>query len=325
VVKTPDNLTVKRALAQNYYNNRDWSRLDGALAELLRQNSRDGDLLLMRAHMLVEQGQFVQAQAPLDQYAPINSANRLYLFLRARVQNEGYHDRDAALNYLRSMLNSPAVNDEISVYTVKLLMDSSRAADQEEGRELLYRLLNAASPSRAIIETAFQDAVKRQAWEEAEPYLGQLRDGSADYLLNAYLVKQGLGKYSEALAFAREIYQRDSANEYASLAYTAALIDTGQLDDASALIERRLAELSGGSAKSQYYYLRSRIRQDELSIEDLHASLFEDPRNLSALISLFEQYHRAQDKSRAGYYLKQALALSPNNQRLQPDKPVYGH
>jgi hypothetical protein len=90
------------------------------------------------------------------------------------------------------------------------------------------------------------------------------------------------------------------------------------------MIEGRLASLPGGSLKSRYYYLRSRIRSgDESIMNDLRSSLFEDPRNLDALIAMFEIYHRRRDERRAVYYLKQALALSPDHPQLQRYQSEY--
>ena len=165
VVRFPDSLQVKRQLALAYYNSGDWSRAEAAVAEILQRNSRDGEFVLMRAHILVEQGQFLQAQAPLDIYSAINPNNRLYLFLRARVQAEGFHNRDAALNYLRAILrsapgtNSGAFDIESSVYAARLLLESPRSEDQNEGRNLLRRLLDVPSPSLEVIALALDEAV----------------------------------------------------------------------------------------------------------------------------------------------------------------------
>ncbi|MDR3167088.1 MAG: tetratricopeptide repeat protein, partial [Treponema sp.] len=125
-IRYPDNMTVKRQLARAYYRSGDWSRAESAVAEVLQRDSRNGEFILMRARALVEQGQFLQAQAPLDIYATINPNDRLYLFLRARVQAEGYRNRDAALTYLRSLLRSAAVDDEALIYAVRLLLESAR-------------------------------------------------------------------------------------------------------------------------------------------------------------------------------------------------------
>jgi Tfp pilus assembly protein PilF len=58
-------------------------------------------------------------------------------------------------------------------------------------------------------------------------------------------------------------------------------------------------------------------------MNDLRSSLFEDPRNLSALIAMFDIYHRRRDDRRAVYYLKQALSLAPDNPQLRRYETEY--
>jgi Tfp pilus assembly protein PilF len=326
VIRYPDNGTVKRQLAVAYYNNRDWSRAEPAIAEILQRDSRDGQFILMRAHILVEQGQFLQAQAPLDLYGTLDSNNRLYLFLRARVQAEGYRNRDAALSYLRSILRNREDDEEAAVYAARLLMESGRSEDQAEGRGLLQRLLRTEIPSLLVVNLALQDAVRREAWREAQTYLDRLlrERRSPQDLLNAYRVERGLGNNAAALAAARELYERDPSNDEGCIAYISALIDTGRQDEAGRMVETRLAGLAGGSTKSRYFYLRSRLRTGEEAVmNDLRSSLFEDPRNLDALIAMFEIYQRRKDERRAVYYLKQALALAPDNPLLRRYETEY--
>jgi tetratricopeptide (TPR) repeat protein len=326
VIRYPDNMAVKRQLAIAYYQNRDWSRAEPAIAEILQRNSRDGEFVLMRAHIMVEQGLFLQAQAPLDLYSSINANNPLYLFLRARVQAEGYRNRDAALNYLRSILRSFPSDEEVAIYAIRLLLESPRPEDHAEGRELLRRLLASAAPSLPVEALALQDAVRRENWREAQSYLTRLLEErrSSQDLMNAYTVERGLGNNARALSYARELYERDTSSDEGITAYISALIDTGRQDEAGRMIESRLAGLPGGTVKSRYYYLRSRIRTGEEPVmNDLRSSLFEDPRNLSALIAMFEIYHRRRDERRAVYYLKQALALAPNNPQLRRYETEY--
>ena len=341
VLRFPDNFQVKRQLALSYYRSGDWSRAEAAVAEILQRDTRDGEFVLMRAHILVEQGQFLQAQAPLDIYATINPTNRLYLFLRARVQAEGYQNRDAALNYLRSIMRSSAAgggsasgggfaagggSDEAAVYAAKLLMESSRTEDQAEGRELLRRLLAVSVPPLEVIALALDDVINREAWREGRPYITRLleeRRSSRD-LFAAYTLEKGQGNNAAALSFARELYERDRTNEDGAFAYISALIDTGRQNEAASMIESRLNGMGGGVLKSRYYFLRSRTRlNEESAMNDLRSSLFEDPRNLNALIAMFEIYHRRRDERRAVYYLKQALALAPDNPRLKRYEAEY--
>ena len=327
-IRFPDNFDVKRRLAIAYYQNGDWSRAEPAIAEILQRDSRDGEFILMRAHVLVEQGQYTQAQAPLDVYASINPNNRLYLYLRARIQFEGFRNRDAALNYLRSLLrNSPVlIDDEASVYAARLLMESSRESDQAEGRNLLQQLLNSPNPSLTLITLALSDAIRSEDWVTARDYMNLLlsRRRSSQDLLNAYTVEKGQGNNAAALSYARELYERDPGSEEGVFAYITALIDTGRSAEAAGMIESRLKNAASGVSKSRYYFLRSMTQKNEdTAMNDLRSSLFEDPRNLNALIAMFEIYHRRKDERRAVYYLKQALALSPDNPRLKRYETEY--
>jgi predicted Zn-dependent protease len=319
VLSFPDNAAVKRQLAIAYYRQENWSRAQNAIAEGLQQNPRDGELLLMQAHVLVEQGRFLPAQRPLDQYASINAQDPFYLFLRARVQAEGLGNRDAALNYLRSLIRSNSPPAGSLVYTTRLLLESPREEDRNEGRALLKRLME-GNPPADVVRMAVRDSVNRQDWQAAKDYLAPLlRENPQNQdILNAYTIERGLGNNAAALSYARELYDRNPADDEGAAAYISALIETGRQAEAGRLIESRLASAAGDTQKSRYYYLRSRIRNsDDQIIADLRASLFADPRNLSSMIAMFEFYHfRRPEKARALIYLRQALALDPANPQL---------
>jgi tetratricopeptide (TPR) repeat protein len=326
VISYPDSLHLKKLLAVTYYENREWSRAGSAVEEILQHEPRNGDFLLMRAHILIEQGQYTQANAPLDAYGSINPNNRTYLFLRARLQAEGNRNRDAALNYLRSIMRSNPNDEEAVIYAARLLMESQRPADQSEGRELLRRLQQTSGSSIAVLSLSLRDAVQRENWREAQSYLNRIfavRRTVQD-ITDAYYVERGLGNNARALAYARELYEGNSANnEYAAI-YISALIDNGRKEEATRLLENRLASLEAGVERSRLYFLRSRLQSnEEAALGDLRSSLFEDPRNLDALIAMFEVYHRRREERRAVHYLRQALAIAPDNPRLKRYESEY--
>lgn len=326
VINYPDNISIKRQLAIIHYENRDWSRAGPAVDEILQREPRDGDFLLMKARILIEQGSFTQAHAPLDAYSSINANNRFYLFLRARLQAEGNRNRDSALNYLRSIIRTNPNDEEALVYAVRLLMESQRPADQTEGRELLGRLQQMSNSSTAVLSLSLRDAVNRESWQEAQGFLNRILAGrrTVQDIVDAYHIEHGLGNNARALAFARELYDRDNSNNDYIAVYISALIDNGRREEASRLLESRLSAQNGGAARSRFYFLRSRIQSnEEAALGDLRSSLFEDPRNLDALIAMFEIYHRRREERRAVYYLKQALAIAPNNPRLKRYEPEY--
>ncbi|MDR0599535.1 MAG: hypothetical protein LBG84_05565 [Treponema sp.] len=322
----PGNREIPRRLARLYAERRDWARADPLIAGILQRDGRDGEFLLLRARSFVEQKLYQRAQAPLDSFASIDAGSREYLFLRARIQAEGFHSREGALGYLRPLLRAHPEDTEIAVYTAALLMDSPRAEDEAEGRAILDRLLQAPGARVEALALALEDSVRRESWQDAKGYLDKLlplRRESGD-LFNACRVERGLGNYAAALSYARELYGRDSSSEDAVSVFITALIDTGRNAEAARIIDQRLAAVPGGAVKSRYYYFRSQIRGNEEAVmNDLRSSLFEDPRNVDALIAMFEVYHRRRDQRRAAYYLKQALALSPNNPQLKRYEEEY--
>jgi tetratricopeptide (TPR) repeat protein len=331
----PDNTQIQRQLALSYYHSGRWALAQTAVDEILQKNPRDGEFVLMKAHILVEQGQLLQAQAPLDLYAGINPNNRFALFLRARVQAEAYNNRDGALNYLRSVIRSSTPTDdyysEAAIYAVRLLLESNRPQDHKEGRDLLAKLLAVPSdfgphPSLETLSLAMWDAIRQESYRDARLYLGRLLEErrSTQDLLAAYTVEKEQRNFAAALSYARELYQLDRSNDEGILAYISALIDTGRKDEAAGMIENRFVGMPGGALKSRYYYLRSLTTGNEESqMNDLRSSLFEDSRNLNSLIALFEIYVRRNDERRAVSYLRQALALAPDNPQLKRYETEY--
>lgn len=299
---------------------RDWQEAAGLTAEVLRRDSRNGPALLIRARLLLEQGFYQQAQAPLDAYGAIDSSGRQYLFLRARLQAEGNRNREAAIALLRPLARSDPEDPETALYLASLLLESSRREDNDEGRALLFRFTGSADPSPEGLALAAANAVLRENWREAKGYLDRLlpRRRARGDLLTAWKVERALGNNAAALAHARELYNRDNADEEGVTAYVISLTDTGRQAEAARIIDQRLTQVPGGPQKSRYYYLRSRLRSgDDAVMNDLRSALFEDPRNLDALIAMFEIYHRRKDERRAVYYLRQALVIAPDNPLLK--------
>ena len=320
VIRFPDSSIIRRELAISYFVNKDWSRALSSVDEILRTEPRDGEIILLRAAIMIEQGQFSQANISLDSYASINPNNRTYLFLRARVQAEGNRNRDSALNYLRSILRANPDDLEVMTYASALLMESPRPSDQAEGRELLERLRQVSGSSADVLSLSLRDAIHRESWQEALNFLNLIlttRRTDQD-LIDGYLIEHNLRNNTRAFNFARELYERDNSNHDYTVIYISALIDNGRRDEASRLLENRLGSANSGPVMSRYYFQRSRLQTNQdMALNDLRSSLFEDPRNLDAIIAMFEIYHRRREERRAVHYLRQALAIAPDHPLLR--------
>ena len=66
--------------------------------------------------------------------------------------------------------------------------------------------------------------------------------------------------------------------------------------------------------KSYLYYRKSFLeRSEETALADLRSSLIANPRNSEALFRLYEIYFDKKDYRKAQYYLKQVVAINPND------------
>jgi len=316
IIRYPDSREIKRELAVSLFETRDWPRALPAIDEILQTDPRDGDFLLMKALLLLEQMQYSQSNAVLDTYAPINPNNRLYLYLRARVQAEGNRNRDSAMNYLRAILRTSPNDEEALILAVTLLMESTRPADEIESKELLDRLRRIAGNSVNVLSLCLRDAVRRESWQEAQGFLNRvlaIRRTVQD-LTDGYHIERNLGNNTRALSFARELFERDTSNNDNTLIYISALIDNARRDEALRLLNSRMGSVSRGAQLSRYYFLRSRLQTNDEAISgDLRSSLFEDPKNLEANIGLFEYHIRRREERRAATYLRNALSIAPDN------------
>ena len=71
---------------------------------------------------------------------------------------------------------------------------------------------------------------------------------------------------------------------------------------------------ASAKVKSNLYYRRSYLQlTEEKALADLRSSLISNPRNSDALFRLYELYYAKQDYRKAQYYLRQVVAINPND------------
>ncbi len=327
-VRFPDQLLIKKELAKIWFELRQWDRATSAITEVLQRDPKDITFLLLRATSLIEQGFAIQAQPSLDAVATIEPGNARYLYLRARVQAEGFRNSDSAINYLRALLRQHPENLEATSYLAKLLLESGKAENMREGRQLLGVLVEKEGSSIISIELALKDAVMRQDWLAAEKLVARLLEQRSDTedLKIAWQVRVGLKKYREASEIARELLQKEPNSPSIQLIYIESLVNSGQKAEALTFLQEKLKTVTEPEIKSSFYFLRSSLQTDtEAMLGDLRSSLFEDPRNIKSLIAMFEYYHAKKDERRAVYYLKQAISISPDDARLKQMQGQYSN
>jgi thioredoxin-like negative regulator of GroEL len=281
-------------LADIYLAQKNWNAAEPLLASLLAASPKDGKLLLDMARIKLEKGNTDEARDTLNTYAKLGKAateDRTYRLLDAAVQLETSSTdaaSDAAVDKIRSLAKNYPDDAEIQDIASSFLLDN---------------------------------AVKQYNWREASGYVDAALASARNRrnLGNAIKTEEGLKNYTQALALAKELFQMDPSNDEGTLAYISTLIYTGGYLDAGRLINNRLEALQPGPVRSRYYYQRSRLQiRDEMELADLQSARYEDSRNLDALIGLIEYFKERNNLQRAAFYLKQAQAVAPGDQRLIP-------
>jgi thioredoxin-like negative regulator of GroEL len=319
LLQYPDNATASHQLALLHFNARHWQQAAQALAIVLKTR-KTPDLQLMYARALTELREFSQAQTALDQFTRMRgpadiTRSREYLFLSARIQWEGYNNMNGALRFARRAIENEQTPD-LLLWITHLLLSSNQEEDIAEGRGYLAQMLRFPSPPFEVVDLALTDALRRSSWAEAQRYLERVLDErrSEGDILAAWAVENGLGNTKAALGWAQELTEKNPDNEEGWLAYAGSLIAARDYKQAGAIVEARFGQVHDRGFRSRYYHLRSKLQaRVNDTLEDLRLSLFDEPRNLPALLDIIEVYRQSGDLRRARYYLRQALAVSAND------------
>ena len=123
-----------------------------------------------------------------------------------------------------------------------------------------------------------------------------------------------LGYNAEAWDTASALYARLPNDEKAIQVYVECMVRTGRGAQASRFINTSINGASS-SMKSFLYYQRSFLAGGEAAqLSDLRSAVIANPRNSDALFRMYGIYLSKQDYRKAQYYLRQVIALNPNNQ-----------
>jgi thioredoxin-like negative regulator of GroEL len=334
------NNTVAATAARFYFDEGDWDAALKSLNSILSSSGSDpanAPLYLMQAQAGLETAHYSLCRDALNRYARLvattanpNQAqnNPDYRFLQIRYLAESASDQDGrtkALSLIRGLVAAYPQDQLYKEYAAVLLLSSSDASDNAEGRRIYQSLSTSAGASSALppslLKAMLKDAVSRQSWTEAKNVLARIpaRNRTGDILVYAAQTERALGDNQAALRDSGAAYRASPSDDEAILSYVTSLIDTGSYLEAGRLINNRLPNLSAGPIRSRYYYQRSRLQvRDDLRLADLQSSRYDDMRNMDTLIALINYYIQNGNTDRAELYLKQAQSVAPDSPRLIP-------
>ena len=310
-------------LKQNAYLSFDSGDYDSAelyVARVLQQTPNDLEFLLFRAKILVEKKDYIHAVSLLDVYARQDSTSIDYLVLRAKVQLDWSKNTAAASETVEKALQLYPDNVDALMFAARISSETDSPVAGKYADELAARVLEKKPGNQEAMTYALDGLIQRENWKEAYTASktlvssGSVSSSVVEKYVNVCLK---LGKNNEAYEFAKAKYDANPSDELLLQSYILAYSKVGNRDAVLKYIDS-LMNSSSSKVKSYLYYRRSYLQlTEEKTLADLRSSLIANPRNSDALFRLYELYYAKQDYRKAQYYLKQVVAINPNDSSIK--------
>ena len=318
--KDSNDLQFLKQKAYVSFESKDFDSAELYVAKVLQQTPNDLEFLLFRAKILVEKKDYIHAVSLLDVYARQDSSSLDYLLLRALIQLDWSKNTSAATETIEKALQLYPENIDALMFAARISSVTDLPVAGKYADELSAIILEKSPSNPSAMEYALDGLIQRSNWEEAYPLAKKLvSQGNTSYdVMEKYVsVCLKLGKNNEAFDFAKKVYEQHPEDESVLQMYILAFVSSGNRENVMKFIDSKLPS-SNAKMKSFLYYARSFLQYNENNVlSDLRSSLISNPRNSDSLFRLYEIYYNKQDYRKAQYYLKQVLAINPNDSTVK--------
>ena len=313
---TANDLAVLKQNAYIAFDGGDYDSAELYVAKVLQQTPNDLEFLLFRAKILVEKKDYIHAVSLLDVYARQDSTSIDYLVLRARVQLDWSKNTAAASETVEKALQIYPDNVDALMFAARISSETDSPVAGKYADELAARVLEKKPGNQEAMTYALDGLIQRENWQQAYTASKNLiSSGNVSPAVVEKYVKVclKLGKNNEAYEYAKARYEANNTDEMLLEAYILAYSKVGNRDAVLKYIDSLMGTASA-KVKSNLYYRRSYLQlTEEKALADLRSSLISNPRNSDALFRLYELYYAKQDYRKAQYYLRQVVAINPND------------
>lgn len=318
LLKNNNNRELLTLCAQSAFEMNDWELADQYVSQVLQSDSTNAQCQLMRARILLEQGDYLRASAALDLFSRNEKPNREYYLVRLRLLQDWNKNMNYAATTATEALQKFPNDTAILLAAAGIASESGIRINDLTASQMASKILGEQPDNADAMVIMVKEAIKNEQWQTAynnSAKLLQIRSDDQAKLLRIDACL-GLGKYADAKENAQILYGSRPQNEEIQIMYIRTLIATKSGDEALKLIESLLPN-AAQKTKSALYYQRSRLAaSDAGKLNDLRSSLTSNPRNEAALYDLYRYYYKKQDYKKAQYYLRQVIAIKPSDQKL---------
>ena len=311
-------------LKQNAYiafDVKDYEAAEKYVAKVLQQTPNDLEFLLLRVKILIEKNDYIHAVSLLDVYARQDTDSIDYLLLRARVQLDWSKNTSEATKTIEYALHRYPENIDALMFAARISSETDSPVAGKYADELAAKVLEKRPGNQLAMTYALEGLIHRQNWQEAYNASKSLIAGGdvSSSVVEKYVnICLKLGRNNEAYDFAKKKFDANPSDEILLQTYILAYSSVGNRDSVLKYIDSLLSNSNCSSkVKSYLLYRRSFLQQtDEKKLADLRSSLIQNPRNSDSLFRLYELYYAKQDYRKAQYYLRQVVAINPNDSTI---------
>ncbi|MCR4743221.1 MAG: tetratricopeptide repeat protein [Treponema sp.] len=316
--KTQDenDLALLKQKAYMAFDKKDYNSAEEYVARVLQQNPNDLEFLLFRAKILIEKNDYIHAVSLLDMYARQENSSLEYLLLRAKVQLDWSKNTSAATETIEKAIQLYPDSEEVFMVAARIASAIDGPIAGYYADELAKKILEKNPKNIDALSYSLIGFIQRGNWQEAYNICNKIFEmgqTSVDVMLNYVTICINLGKENEAFDYAKKCLQENPEDERVLQTYIYAYSTVGNRDEVLKYINSTL-DSSSTRIKSYLYYRRSFLQSSEEAIlADLRSSLISNPRNSESLFRLYEIYFNKKDYRKAQYYLRQVVAINPND------------
>ena len=315
----PQNKNVLKLCAEAAFAAGDSTNAELYVSRVLQIEPENAYYLLFRARILVKKGEYIRAASLLDAYARKDSSSRDYLVLRFAVQKNWNKNISAATATIENALVLYPDDVEIILDAATLASETGVKIAGRSGEELADQILASDPMNFSALQIKIAAMISKQKWAEAyaaSSDLMKMENVPNSVIFTHIKICLSAGKKEEAWRLASKLYTDNPSDEDILQSYLNVLVSTSRTAEASRLITQLLPN-ANARMKSFLYYEKSFLSTTETAIlADLRSSLTANPRNKDALFRLYRIYFNKKEYRKAQYYLKQVVALSPNDESL---------
>ena len=240
--------------------------------------------------------------------------------MRARIQLDWSKNTTAATETIEKALQLYPEETQVLMIAAKISSITDSPVAGKYADQLTEKVLQKEPDNIEAMVYSLNALIQRENWNDSYKICCKIIETEkypVEIVGKFVQICLRLGKNNEAFDFAKSQLVKYPDDETVLQAYVFAYSKVGNRDAVIKYIDSLLAQ-ANQKMKSYLFYVRSFLQvSEEKSLADLRSSLSMNPRNSDSLFRLYEIYFEKQDYRKAQYYLRQVVAINPNNNSLK--------